>query len=366
VLRQGLTLFVALSLGCDSAAPDPHRGDAGLIDISVDATTDVGPGDDAGQDAALPDGASTDAGTIPPPPPNLTHWITGSAADRQATPRGGLILMGGGPEVDEAFRWWIPRIDGGDVVIVRASGSDGYNDYLYRDIGGADSVETLLVDSRALANDPYVAMTVRQAEGIFFAGGDQSRYMRNYEGSALATALADARARGAVIGGTSAGLAILGEHVFAAYEGTVTSDEALADPYRRDVSIDRSFFDSPHLADTITDSHFRDRDRMGRLLVFMARLIQDGLEAQIRGIGVDERTAMVVDEQGRATVMGRGGVYVVQARHAPAVCQAGTPLTFERVDIHRLRDGDTFDLLNPPPAAGIEARAGALVPADPY
>ncbi|MCA9516876.1 MAG: hypothetical protein KC635_18165, partial [Myxococcales bacterium] len=123
-------------------------------------------------------------------------YTTGDPADRDVAPRGpGLVLMGGGAEVDAAFDWWVPLVAGGDVVVLRASGADGYNDYLFEDIGGVDSVETLMVDTRAEADDAWVAERVRRAEGIFIAGGDQWDYARDWSGSALTAALADAWAR---------------------------------------------------------------------------------------------------------------------------------------------------------------------------
>ncbi len=61
--------------------------------------------------------------------------------------------MGGGAEVDAAFTRAAQRAPQGDVLVLRASGADGYQDYLFTEIGGFDSVETLLVDRRALAED---------------------------------------------------------------------------------------------------------------------------------------------------------------------------------------------------------------------
>lgn len=63
-------------------------------------------------------------------------------------------------------------------MVLRASGGDGYEDYVYSDIGGCDSIETLLVTARALADSDYVASRVRHAEGVFLAGGDQAVYMK--------------------------------------------------------------------------------------------------------------------------------------------------------------------------------------------
>lgn len=82
--------------------------------------------------------------------------------------------------------------------------------------------------------------------------------------------------RRVVIGGTSAGLAILGEHVFTAENGGVTSEEALADPFSPRVALSaQPFLSVPFLSNVIADQHFRERDRMGRALAFMARISQN-------------------------------------------------------------------------------------------
>src|SRR5688572_3768119 len=78
--------------------------------------------------ATVADATSPDA--MPPElPADLMRWIVGNPGDVAARPTGGVILMGGGTDVDAAFAWQRDRIDGGDVVVLRASGADGYNDY---------------------------------------------------------------------------------------------------------------------------------------------------------------------------------------------------------------------------------------------
>nr|MCU0404901.1 hypothetical protein [Chitinophagaceae bacterium] len=77
--------------------------------------------------------------------------ITGDTADIKTATSPGLLLAGGGGDVDEAMRWLLQRSGGGDVVIIRASGGTGYNKYLY-ELGKVNSVESLLINSRELAN----------------------------------------------------------------------------------------------------------------------------------------------------------------------------------------------------------------------
>ena len=87
------------------------------------------------------------------------------------------------------------------------------------------------------------------------------------------------------------------------------------------------------------------------------------------GVGLDERTAMVIDETGRGVVWGRGAVYVVDADHAPAVCAANTPLTFEGLGLYRLTAGDTYEFASGAasvPRAALGVRGGRLDPTNPY
>lgn len=319
--------------------------------------------------AGAPVADDVDAAVAPVPPPGLQRWLVGSPGDVVTATRPGLILMGGGTDVDAAFAWQRDRIGGGDVVVLRASGADGYNDYLLTDIGGVDSVETLLIDTAALAAEPYVAWTIDHAEAVFLAGGDQAVYVAAWGDGPVATALTAAFRRGAVVGGTSAGCAVLGELLFAARNGTVTSAEALADPYDPLVTIDHDFVALPPLVQIITDTHFAARDRMGRLLAFTARALVDGLAARPLGLGIDQATALVVDEAGTGTVLGSGSVYAVAPTRPPAQCAAGAPLLWADVPIHELHAGDTIAL--PSGTTSVAARTlsvtiGGLVPANPY
>lgn len=273
------------------------------------------------------------------------YYLTGSANDAVvAMPATSTtLLMGGGPDVDAAFEWMIAKAGGGDFVVIRATGADGYNAYVYG-MGGVDSVETLVIPSREAANDPFVVDRVSKAEALFIAGGDQSDYILNWKGTALETAIQGLLARHAPIGGTSAGLAVLGEVDFSGLNGSLTSSKALANPFNRVLTLDRGFLTAPYLESTITDAHLDSRDRMGRLVTFLARMAQDGWVAYPRGIGVDVETALAV-ENGVGTRLGVGSVYFLQGPGVPEVCQAKMPLTYHGVQVRRLSDGGAFDLL---------------------
>lgn len=319
----------------------------------------------------------------PAKPVKPRSWLTGNAADATRQPVGGpaLLMMGGGTEVDAGFaQRAFPIANGGDIVILRTSGKDGYNDYLYTLVSGAlkpDSVETLLVDTRDKANSDYTDRAIRQAELVFLAGGDQSTYVNAWQGTRVQDALHFAHARGAVIGGTSAGLAVLGQHVYDpdGVDG-VTSAQALADPYHPYVMLSTGFLRFPILDGVITDSHFHERDRMGRTLAFMARLRQDGIAPSIAAIAIDEETSLFIDRNGRGIVDSNlgGAAYVISER-ADTVRERvapGQPLIYRNLQRVRLRAGQWYDFVTRAHAGdslviSVDGRNTApFTPADPY
>lgn len=291
------------------------------------------------------------------------YYLTGSSRD--ATPdmpaSQMLVLMGGGLDVDAAFKAMVEKAalrDKVDVVIIRATGADGYNQYLYDLYADGpdkpiDSVETLVIKSREAADNAEVNAIVAKADVIFIAGGDQWDYVNLWKGSLLDASLQALQQRRVPIGGTSAGLAVLGAFDFSAQNGTITSAQALGNPYDRRLTLDRDFITRlPGLANTIADAHLVTRDRMGRLMAFLARLIADRWVSEAtlaRGIGADENAALVVDDQ-VGTVLGSGAVYFLNpslASGQQAVVQAKKPLTLPAVGVYRLRQQQGgFDLAN--------------------
>jgi len=340
-------------------------------DAADDGSGIPGPADDDAPPQP-PDDAPDDDQPVPrpDPPDDLRRWIVGDPADAVVSTRGsGLVLMGGGVDVRDAFDWQRDRINGGDVVVLRTSGRDGYNDYLFDRVGGADSVETLRVDTRALADDPYVVWVLEHAEAIFLAGGDQATYVDAWTGTGVQRALQAAWSRGATLGGTSAGCAVLGQFAFSAESGSVTSGTALSDPFARFVTLRRDFAASPVVSGFIADSHFATRDRMGRLIAFLARIVADGWSEAPRGLGVDDGTAVAIDETGTARVFGAGSVYLVAPSSVPAVARPGAPVTWSDIQVYELRAGDQFALPDgtpPVPGRRIDVERGRMSPANPY
>ena len=271
-----------------------------------------------------------------------TSYFTGSREDAAGPALGGSCLMGGATENDNAMRWFLRRAGGGDVLVLRASGSDGYNDYLFGELGvQVNSVETLVITSRGASVDPYVLERISRAEAIWFAGGDQHDYVRFWRGTAVDSLINHGiRERKLAVGGTSAGMAILGGHYYSASSGGVRSEEALTDPFRAEVTVDSAAFLSvPYLERVTTDTHYEERDRQGRHLVFLARALTD-FRRPAYGIACDEYTAVCIDPAGRARVYGSApaeddNAFFLQvncevADNFPERIEEGQPLTWDR------------------------------------
>jgi cyanophycinase-like exopeptidase len=272
----------------------------------------------------------------------------GQKTDAQTKPIAGIAMMGGGDDLDEAFRWLCGKANGGDFLILRARGDDDYNPYV-NGLCKVNSVATLIIPTRDAALDPAVADIIHHAEAVFIAGGDQANYIRFWRGTPVNDAVNQHVAAGKPIGGTSAGLAVQGEFAYGALndpdDSELHSKEALPNPYHNQVTVVRDFLKIPQLQNTLTDSHFAKRDRMGRTLVFLARIIHDGWSKQPREIAIDEKSAVLVDADGKAVVVGSGrGAYFLRPTRDPEVCEKGQPLTFKDVSVYRVPSGGRFDL----------------------
>jgi len=273
----------------------------------------------------------------------------GQKDDLRTNPSAGVAMMGGGSDLDDAFRWLCQIANGGDFLILRAHGDDDYNSYV-NGLCKLNSVATLIIPDRLAALDPAVSDIIRHAEAIFIAGGDQARYVNFWKTTPVQDAINEAVAAGKPIGGTSAGLAIEGEFSYAALndppdDSELQSKDALPNPYFPRVTVVRDFLKVPILQNTITDSHFAIRDRMGRTLVFLARIIQDGWSRNPREVAVDEKSAVLVEPDGKATMVGPGkGAYFLQPTQPPEVCKANQPLTFRDIAVYKAPAGSHFDL----------------------
>ena len=280
------------------------------------------------------------------PKPGFQAFIVGNPGDAQPAPglSPGLVLMGGGTDVDAAFQWMCQRAGGGDFVVIRTTGTDAYNPYIQDLCPQMDSVETIIITTVAGANSAYVSSHIQNAEALWIAGGDQSTYVNLWRGTAVQTGVNFLiNSKQAPVGGTSAGLAVLSQFIYTGALGSVTSSQALANPFHRYVTLDRDLFQQPLGAGKLYDSHFVTRDRMGRSLTFLARIVNNGWATQPRGIGVDEETALLVLPTGAVSMVGNGAAYFLQAPGPAQVLADRTPLTYLNIGVYKVPQGGTFN-----------------------
>ena len=272
---------------------------------------------------------------------NYTSYFTGNVEDTIVSPLGGTCMMGGATENDDAMKWFLERSGGGDILVIRASGSDGYNDYLFSELGiSVNSVETIVFNNAQAAADNYVLEQIANAEAIWMAGGNQWNYVDYWRDSQVSKIINENIAnKNIVIGGTSAGMAVLGGIYFTAQFGTITSTTALQNPYNNTLTISNDpFLKIPFLQNTITDTHYDDPDRRGRHLTFLARAVKDwGVSA--KGIACDEYTSVCIDNDGKAYAFGDfpnndDNIYFLQVNcvspNEPEFCEAGYDLNWIR------------------------------------
>ncbi|MBO1332313.1 hypothetical protein [Streptomyces sp. VRA16 Mangrove soil] len=304
--------------------------------------------------------ALTVAGLAAPPAAARADRIRlGSSSDvsRSAWSGPAFTMNGDGGVVAASMGRAIDTIRGAsgslDVVVLAGSAPSSGSatpecDTVMR-LAGVNSCTTWTLTAASDGNNTQVNQDIRNAEFVYFAGGNQCRYVA-WKGTALQASVQSVVAKGGGAGGGSAGTHINSSVVYDACKGSITSSEALADPYDSYATFTTGMFSWPHYGDTINDSHFVARDRMGRLMSFAARAVKDGLTAggKAWGVGVDEGGgSLYLDAQGKATLYG-ADAYVVLADHQPEKAVAGQPLTYKGFKIWHLKPGATFDFAQRP------------------
>ncbi|WP_237245812.1 isoaspartyl peptidase/L-asparaginase [Sphingopyxis witflariensis] len=300
------------------------------------------------------------------------HYVFGKLDTPTPGPvSGGLLLMGGGDRNIDSMKWFFGKAGNGHIVVISASYGKEIGQEFYKDIGGIQSTEIFVFHSRAQAANKKILERLRKADGIFIAGGDQARYVRYWRGTPVADILNAHVAAGKPLAGTSAGLAVQGEKLYGAMDdGSITSPEALAEPFGPANTIEGDFLHFALLKGIVTDTHFKERDRLGRLFAFVAKA-QAGRPADqpaMIGLGVDESAALAVEPDGRARIYATepdGYAWVVDGSGLRDLSQRG-PLDAPRVKVTGVGPGSVLHLPSgqvdaPVFVRNYAARAGEIV-----
>ncbi len=205
---------------------------------------------------------------------------------------------------------------------------------------GVQNIKILNIRERKDAYDSSNIQMIEEASLVFFTGGDQLRITSLIGGTPLYLGMKDVYEKGCIFVGTSAGASVMSDTM------VVTGPDEES-PKKCTLKM------APGLGlikGVIIDQHFAQRGRIGRLLVGIAE------NPQSLGIGIDEDTAIVVNEEGELKVIGSGAVYIIDGSNINysnvSEQYQDEILSIFNVKLHVLKDGDKFDLNNKIPYNG--------------
>ena len=256
------------------------------------------------------------------------------------------MLVGGGGEgygswSDQPYSWFVQKADSGKIINIDVDETSDWYPTYFISLGADLTSRSLQISSIEDANNFLTYQELLSADGIFIEGGDQWDYITTWKNTYVQTAIEFVYNNGGVIGGNSAGMAILGEVVFDAEHGSLTSDQAAYNPYHYRLSLTDDFLSI--LSNVITDSHFNERGRLGRLIVMLARRSQD-FEQDLLGIGVEYKTAFCIDENMVGEVHGEMVTIVSKTDSSDIQCAINEPPRFTNIAFNQLLDGSQFNI----------------------
>jgi len=264
--------------------------------------------------------------------------VATAALAKGPAPKGNLVLIGGGDKPKDAMAKFVELAGGPNASIVaiptasEEADAGSYYEKLFKEEYGCTNVVALPIKTKADAMRPDLAQRAAEAGGIFFGGGDQVRITSAILGTPVGAAIASAYQRGAVVGGTSAGLACQSDPMITG-EGDFTVIRA------NTVELKPGFGFFPG---AIVDQHFIKRQRENRLLAVILE------HPDLLGVAVDEDTAVWLRPDQTFTVMGQSAVIVIDPARAKVGRLPGEKGQ-DRLGVHGLKvdillPGETYDL----------------------
>ena len=264
-----------------------------------------------------------------------------SSATAQTGRRGPLFIVGGGNQPTTLVQEFVKLASTSRPAHIVVFGMASVNGLTggeakaedFRKLGAR--AQNMWV-TRAQADLDSVVRLLDSATGVWFGGGDQNRLLAALRGSKLEKAIYARHAAGAVVGGTSAGAAVISTVMITGTELLPGRDttEAWTRIKRGSVQTDTGF---TFLPDVIVDQHFLRRKRQNRLLSLVLA------DAPHLGAGIDEGTALIIEPSGLWRIMGASAVLIVDARDATRTGATEAVLGASGIRMHLLPDGATFD-----------------------
>ena len=254
--------------------------------------------------------------------------------------RGHIIPIGGGEDKIQGKeilrRFW--SLAGGEkarIAIIPTASQLGNIGKKYKDIFenmGGEAVVLSIQERKDAEKEEYISV-LDEATGIFITGGNQLRLSTIIGGTLIATKIRRKNAKGIPVAGTSAGAAFISEHMIAfGQEGST--------PVAGKVTLAPGLGLSNRV---IVDQHFRQRDRLGRLLTALA------YNPFVQGIGLDEDTAAFINDQNEIEVVGEGALTLVDVSDleysSMASAREGDTVELIGVKLHILSHGARYNLV---------------------
>ena len=258
---------------------------------------------------------------------------------------GHLVIVGGGPipdVIDQRFLLLAGGTNARIVVLPMASESGRESGAAraaaFKKLGAASAVSMQL--ERKDVGADSVARILGQATGIWFPGGDQSRLTAAIIGTAVVDSIRSRYRHGAVVGGTSAGAAVMSDPMISGDERRPGGARPPSDSSDHWLTIDRDdviLVPGFGLLPNVTvDQHFLRRKRHNRLISIVLE------RPNIVGIGIDESTALVVSPSGPWEIIGASQAVIYDARKAGVTSRDKT-LGASNIRVHVLPAGSRFD-----------------------
>ena len=272
--------------------------------------------------------------------------------------QGYICAVGGGSEdysdwSDAPYAWVVEKSGYGKVIVISVNDETSWipNYFISK---GASWSSNLRINTRDLANSQAVYDSIVSASAIFIKGGDQYNYINYWKGTLTEDAIRAVWQRGGVVAGTSAGAMVLSEFIISAKYGSLNPESALSNPFTQAGYIETGFLGLA--PGTIFDTHFIERARHGRLVAQMVKLFSEG-NTSVRGVGIDDRTAICISPNGKGVVMGSGAVSVYRADTATAFAVSGTQYEINNLLVTQMVSGWEYDFVNNTVVAAPSARA---------